>query len=468
MRKIIVLLLLTLSICTIASEPITQQYDISELISNMLSNNADIRNADQDIYDSALDVKDAKAKLYPTIDLTLSGTYMVEPPIKRITVSSDELFSSLPVQNVPGLQNGGYMTIYDGMDDTLYSASLSMTQVVNSWGKLNLAVDLYQTVENIHGIRRNDIERQLRAELMIRLFVLDNLGKANDRLLEALSIANELVLIAEKSYLAGVILESDYIDAKLGLLNLEMRRAELEKEIKSNLSSLSILTGISDLEHDQLELDLDDSALMKYRDVSYLELKNLALSSSNDSLQMISKLNSVHLLQEKIANRSMYGIPDMAIQVSAGYSTPRFPALEAGWRAEDSFTLNISFALQTNLWDGGERLNDVKRAQSSQIRDDISYSEALLSIENVLSENYYSMQNAIMKLEVLEEKSTNLDTILRNTELSEEIGQKGRRDVLSAKLEIIENDIEKLLAKSNLASNVFMISYLIGVGPDSY
>ena len=460
-RFLSVLIILSIAFM-LNADVLSVKYDKTALYDAMMKNNTSLRTADADIYEASLDVKDANAKYQPSVDLTISGTYMVEPPIGNITMSSDEIFSSSGTQTVPGAQNGAYVTLFDGMDNTLYNASLTVTQPVNTWGKINLASDLYKTVESLQGIKKSDLERQLSAELSTRLDVFAYLDGISELLEKAKEISSYLLSILEKSYKSGVIVESEYLEAKVMSMELDLRASELNMEKESNFQTIKTLVGISTLKYEDIVFEVDDSPLYIYANASYEELKSYALSSSNLSLQMINKLKSVHEIQEKIANRSMYGIPDMAIQVSAQYNTSRLPLAEAGWRQNDNFSLNITFAMQTTLWDGGEKISDKARAESAQNRDSISYDEALLSIESVLNENYLGMQNTLVKLDYYNLKESNLELLLSNAKLAEQYGQKGKADILQCELDIIENSIEIYMAKLGLASNVYILGYLVG------
>ena len=460
MKKILALLLFLSLASLLSADVLSVRYDEDLLYSAILKNNTDLRNAERDIYDSSLDVKDAKAKYQPDVDLTLSGTYMFEPPLGNITLSSDEILSQMGIPSGSGYQNGSFVTLYDGMDNTLYNAQITMTQPINTWGKIDLAVDLYETVESIQRIKKSDLERQLYTELMTRLYLFDCLNEVESLLIQAKEIASELIVIAEKSYMAGMILELEYLSAKIDMMELDLNISSVKSEIDSNIQALRKLTGLSDLQREEISYKRDDSILYTYKDVPLEELRMKALSTSNLSLEMASRLKSVHLIQEKIASRSMYGIPDMAIQVSAGYSTPRFPVLEAGWRQNDSFTLNITFAMQTTLWDGGDKITEKKRAESSQIRDDISYESASQTIDGLLNENYMAMSSGLVKLDYYMLKDANLESQMKNTALQADYGQKGKSDILKSRLDIITNKVEETTAKASIAANIYMISYL--------
>ena len=111
MKKILALLLFLSLASLLSADLLSVRYDEDLLYSAILKNNTDLRNAERDIYDSSLDVRDAKAKYQPDVDLTLSGTYMFEPPLGNITLSSDEILSQMGIPSGSGYQNGSFVEI---------------------------------------------------------------------------------------------------------------------------------------------------------------------------------------------------------------------------------------------------------------------------------------------------------------------------------------------------------------------
>lgn len=53
--------------------------------------NLELTVLEEEINQAILDVRDAKASRWPTIELEINGSWMENPPIGPITVSSDEL-----------------------------------------------------------------------------------------------------------------------------------------------------------------------------------------------------------------------------------------------------------------------------------------------------------------------------------------------------------------------------------------
>ena len=70
-------------------------YDLETLKAAMSQNNPELLTLQEEYKRSELDVKDAYGSLGPTVDLQLSGTYMVNPPIDAVYVNVDDIVNSV-------------------------------------------------------------------------------------------------------------------------------------------------------------------------------------------------------------------------------------------------------------------------------------------------------------------------------------------------------------------------------------
>lgn len=453
--------LVLVSLLSIASLFSEAKYDYASLYSSMLSNNTKLKSAQQDIYNAKLDVKDAEAAYYPSIDLTLMGVYMANPPIGPLTISTDELVSSLGLAPSVGQVGSNYITLYDGMENALYSASISLTQPLITWGKIPLSVKLFKTAADIQSDKKTDLERQLEAELNVRLGSLYYIGNIFGLLGEAKDRAERLLALSESARDNGLLLDEDVLEAEISKMELDVRESELISQENSLLLGLRTLTGINSLKKDEIDYTQNEAVLEKYKDSDLAELEEKAVSPSNTNLNMINKLKSVHKLQEDIAWREIYGAPDFALQVSAGYGGSRFPFIETGWMQHDDWSVNVSVVMNSNLWDGGKTLNNIDRAKSSQISDDIQYEDAKNQIISNLEENWNSMVLSLKRLEYLNLKADSLDKSYELMKKQYDSGRLSESDLLQKELEIISNDIEIATLKITLVQNVYLIDYLV-------
>ena len=91
-------------------------YTFEELKNAMISNNPEILKLEQEYVKSNLDYKDAVAGFFPTIDLQVSGTYMINPPVDALYLNVDEILNSISWPSGIKPQTGDqYVKVFDGM-----------------------------------------------------------------------------------------------------------------------------------------------------------------------------------------------------------------------------------------------------------------------------------------------------------------------------------------------------------------
>lgn len=434
----------------------TFSYTLSELEGVMLNNNTSIIKQREEVKKAELDLKDAKSNFQPTIKGTGSFTYMTEPIIGKVTIDSSDILGQMGVGG-----SGGLVTLYDGMENTMYQFGISITEPLVTWGKLTGAVKAYKEVSSAQGYLLSDTIKMKKAELKMRSYALEMVKELDDKLDEASALSEELVSLVESGYKNGMMIEEDYLSAKISLNELDMKKAELQKQKNEILYGLRILTGINDLSFDDLEIEVDESVYLKYRDVDKSELKNSALSSSNDALSAAKSQIEVYKTQQDISKRSFYGIPDFALQVDLNYSGSRFPLLERGWNQKDKGGINISIGFQSTLWDGGKILNNIDRAESNLRGAENTLKDAILQIENTLSSTLNSMDYSFLNIDYLESKKSLEEIKLNNILINEEYGEKSRSDEIQKRLEIISLDSQIINEKISLMQNACTLDYLV-------
>ena len=194
MKKLFVYLLIILS-----SSFLFASITIEEAEEMMMRNNPSIRSAEEAVVQAGLDLKDSKANFSPTIELSGSMTYMTEPIIGPVIMESSDILSQMGLGSYADSASG-YVTLYDGMENTMYMGSLSLTQPLITWGKLGKAVDLYQNILTAQSLRKDDTVAQLKAELRVRVWSLKYLNEMNAHIDEASTLSKELVDIAKSGY----------------------------------------------------------------------------------------------------------------------------------------------------------------------------------------------------------------------------------------------------------------------------
>ena len=432
------------------------------LQASMNGNNAELRKARQTYQQSLLDVKNTKANYQPTIDLLITSTYMANPPIGKTTIGVDELASQLGVV-VPGSSAGEYVTLYNGMDNFYYNASLSITQPLFTWGKIPDGVKLYTKIAEIRALSIEDTSKQLTAQLKARLSALKYMDEILEILDETKLVADELVAVSQDAYENDMLLKQDVIKAKIDAMEIDVTRQEILKEYKTNLQELRTITGNDTLESADIDYSVNEEEIQAIVSLDHDQLYELATRSNSEPLTMLKKQTQALELKKKVAQDSLYWKPDFALQVTLNYGGSYLPLVETNWYRKDDYGLYITFAITTTVWDGGVKLNDVTYAQSEILGSIADYDAAVDQLQSVAEENIATAELAQAKIEYLNLKLEEAQNRLELLQFQKEEGLISKTSVLSQQIEVNTNRMEIIQQKISLASAAYTLAYVTGI-----
>lgn len=429
----------------------TETYNYDSLASSLRLNNTKLQAAYQDVVQAKLDTKDAKANYHPTIDLTVSGSYIINP-IGPITVNASEL----------GLPYNQYITLYKGMENTLYQTSLSLQQPIFTWGKISNGVKALKEVESVRSLQLTDTENQLNAELKSRLSAIYYMDEIISLLNEQKSYADRLVELAHAAQEQGIMLAQEVKENEINALQVDVTLSEISAQYSSNLTALRTMTGLLDLTREDISYIPDEESFYALSKEDRNALIKSATSQSQPTLQMLSHMQSAMEYSEKVSKASVYWKPDFALQVSASYGGSRLPLVETDWYRQDDYNGMVTVAFKTTVWDGGKALNNIKRSESNVANAVISRDEAINTIITTLSEQFANQDMAIAKISYLDLKEETLVAKVEQKILLQSYGNASEADVLNAKIELTTCRLERLQEKLKLAQASYLIEYLTG------
>ena len=429
----------------------TETYNYDSLASSLRLNNTKLQAAYQDVVQAKLDTKDAKANYHPTIDLTVSGSYIINP-IGPITVNASEL----------GLPYNQYITLYKGMENTLYQTSLSLQQPIFTWGKISNGVKALKEVESVRSLQLTDTENQLNAELKSRLSAIYYMDDIISLLNEQKSYADRLVELAHAAQEQGIMLAQEVKENEINALQVDVTLSEINAQYSSNLTALRTMTGLLDLTREDISYIPDEESFYTLAKEDRNALIKSATSQSQPTLQMLSHMQSAMEYSEKVSKASVYWKPDFALQVSASYGGSRLPLVETDWYRQDDYNGMVTVAFKTTVWDGGKALNNIKRSESNVANAVISRDEAINTIITTLSEQFANQDMAIAKISYLDLKEETLVSKVEQKILLQSYGNASEADVLNAKIELTTCRLERLQEKLKLAQASYLIEYLTG------
>ena len=443
-----------------AQEP--QTYTLETLLDATKHNHPELLKLQEEYKRSLLDVKDAWAGLGPTVDLQVSGTYMVNPPVDAIYVNVDDIVNSIAWNGIRPRTQNQRIKVYGGMEQTLYDFQLTLTQPVFTWGKITNAIKLYQQISEIKETQLSQQTSQLETEFKTRLVSLYYLIRIMEIIDEEQAYAERMVQVSENAESSGMLLHQEVVDAKIQAKELEIAKQDLLEQMNDQLLELSRTSGI-DLTLENINFDfipdfIESFELLLANDPALLEAE--ILSGNQSSIKMLTQLQTVSKTAEKISRGYENWKPDIALQMSGGYSGSRVPLVEPNWRRKDDYSLNISIGIKTTLWDGGKKVRDVARKKSEAETADINKLDARSSISQTFNSQWNAAQVCTMKIEYQALKIESADAKIEQKQQMYESGYGSETDVLSAKIERCNAQIELEQQNLSRASACLTIDFL--------
>ena len=444
------------------SEP-SYTYSMEMLLYATQQNHPELLKLQEEYKRSLLDVKDAWASLGPTLDLQASGTYMLNPPVGPMYINTDDIINSIQWNGVAPARSGQYIKVFDGMENTLYNFELTLTQPIFTWGKITNAIKLYK---EISAIKQNQIAQQtaqLETELKTRLLSLYYLNKIMKILDEEETYAGRMVQVSEDAEKSGMLLHQEVVDAKIQAKELEIAKQDLLEQIDEQLLELGRITGISiessqHINYDFVQSLIDDFDRLLQTEHSVLEEE--ILSGNQSAIKLVTQLEDVSKIAESISRGYENWKPDFALQMSGGYAGSRFPLFEPNWLRKDDYSLNVTIGLKATVWDGGKKLRDVSRKVSEVKTAQITTSDTRSSISKTFDSQWNTAQVCTMKIEYQDLKIESATSKIEQKEQMYQSGYGSETDVLSAKIERCNAQIEKEKQTLSRAIACLTIEYL--------
>ena len=455
MRKACILLIVLLFLLPLSAAE-EEKYTIDTLIEAMETGNPDLLKSDQEVIKAHLDTADAKGAYTPSVDLLLTGTYIANPVMGPIKLKPGD------IKGLPDIVDSVWTDPIDvsmNMGNNRIQGQLTITQPLFTWGKLSNAVKLFETVEGLRSMERNDKENQLIAELRSRLDALYYMDSIYPLLDEIEAKADHLISISETAAEEGILLEEDVLDAKIQKQQVALSRKEMDSQYSSVLEGLRTLTGLDDLTMEAVEYIPDETAADTILSYTQDELIAAATDPSMLTLQMLDGMEKVQSYTKEIAKGSIYGKPDIALQVSASYGGK----IDSNWFDDDTWGLNITVALSTTLWDGGKKMNDIKRADSSIAEANIDKESAIRTIESNVISSYNAAKLSKEKI-AFAQMQLDLDEMKAEKErTSLSLGSSSDSSVLQAELKVIQDEITLITERIQLSQHIYTLMYLTAI-----
>ena len=438
-------------------------YSMEMLLYATQQNHPELLKLQEEYKRSLLDVKDAWASLGPTLDLQASGTYMLNPPVGPMYINTDDIINSIQWNGVAPARSGQYIKIFDGMENTLYNFELTLTQPIFTWGKITNAIKLYKQISEIKQNQILQQTAQLETELKTRLISLYYLNMIMKILDEEQSYAERMVQVSEDAEKSGMLLHQEVVDAKIQAKELEIAKQDLLEQIDEQLLELGRITGISIESSQHIDYDFVQSLtddFDKLLQTEHAVLEEEILSANQSAIKLVTQLEDVSKIAESISRGYENWKPDFALQMSGGYAGSRFPLFEPNWLRKDDYSANISIGLKATVWDGGKKLRDVSRKVSEVKTAEITTSDTRSTISKTFDSQWNTAQVCTMTIEYQDLKIESATAKINQKQQMFDSGYGSETDVLSAKIERCNAQIEKEKQTLSRAIACLTIEYL--------
>ena len=431
---------------------------VSDLESAMLGANPDILKAAEEITKAALDVRDAKAGYAPTVDLTITGSYIANP-IDPIRINLGDYIDTRSY----GIPND-YITVYGGQESMYYQFQLSLTQPIFTWGKLTNAVKLYQKVYDARVLQMDDAIGKARTEILTRTAALYWLLQISDMLDSQIAITSRLVELADDARKNGMVLETEALSVKVQARQLDVAKAKIDQQVVLMVSALRNLTGIKDLEASDIEFDEAEfnRVLAELRASDYDTLCSQCLSDRRITFQLLGVLEDIADLTSDIAGASVNWKPDFALVVNADYSGSRLPFVETDWYGKDDWSATVTVALKTTIADGGKAIRNVTRTASDVTEARLDMQSAKDKVRAAVDENWTNLSVYGAQIDYQEALKLQLEAQGEVDRQLLDSGYGSESDYLQGQLKYNNCSIEVLTTRISLAAAAYTLLYLQG------
>jgi outer membrane protein TolC len=445
-----------------AAVVVPEIYYEEDLYKAAILENREIAELKVQIEKSRIDIQNAKAGQYPDIDLTVSGTF-VGNPMDAIKINPDDILSGMewPDGYSPGI-SGGSLTLFPGQESTYYRFALEITQPLFTWGKIGDSIRIYEDAFTINVLQTAQKQEELKSWIQGYLCSLYYLDLINQKISEQKGFAGRLLEITERSYESGFIVYEDVLQAQIAASEIEIAQLEIFYQQQRLLADLQNMTGLSLLSLDQIGFIPDEETIQLFDVQSIDNLISKALDPDRTIFQIFSRTEILKDRALTIAENSVYWKPDFVLKMDVGYEGPRVPFAETDWFRKDDYSLNLTVAVKTTVWDGGKLFNDIE----SKLLDTRGTEEARKTAESEIISALrkeavvFQVTNQRLEYDALLIENAERQAAVKKLQFDGGVGME--MDYIRAQIEIASQQINQLEDLMNLCISYYTIRGITG------
>ncbi len=430
-------------------------YTTGNLLALMEENNTEVKKARESVQKAYLDIQDAKGSYCPSVDLTLSGSYIANP-MEAIRINPSDYV------NMPGVVSSDYITLYKGQESTYYQFKVELIQPLYTSGKLSNAVKL---ANEAYEARILDLQRTIEdnsVKVKAQCAALHYLNELYAVVDETSSLSERLVELSLSAFENGMMIESEYKTIVAKARATDSAKAQILSQIIALEANIGSLCGLEDFSSSSLVFNEEELEAL-YEEIdsySYGELKDLSVSERRTVLRLLKKMEEISLAARNFASAKISWKPDVALVVDFDYTGSRFPLIEKDWYRQDDWSGTVTVAIKTTLFDAGASSRDLSRAVSDMAEAEIDSSQARSQILTTLAENYGTYISSASDADYQNSLYESYQSTLTNKKTLMDSGYGSESDYIQSQIDLSSCKADLIRANMNRAVAAYTISYL--------
>ena len=372
---------------------------------------------------------------------------------------------------------------YDSSDSRTKSLQFGITQTVFNGGKSKLSYDMSKLSASFqYSLYEQDV-KSFSVNIIKNYFDYVTQREKLKVKSNLLSNAQEQLNITKAEYEHGLILESDYLEYEISVMQIKNEVKQLERDINTLLRSFKVLLGLP------LEANLvinSDNKIEDEKDFFLEPYTNFLLAIAlNSNLELNQQKISLDYSKKQLAYNKRFYLPTVTLEGNVSFSGEQYPLTEPNY----SIKLGINFSelpffpinFSESYGFNNNGFNNISNVANASLKPDFTYPisnvNSDLSIKKSMLD--YKMKIQSLKEDVISKISLHDDyldsiKIIRETlNLHEKRlvvckaevnkGERKRLDYLEDLEEYAEELIKLTIAQNNLISSWYELELLTNI-----
>ncbi len=444
-------LIFAMGIATVASAQTKDVWSLKDCIDYSIEHNIELQKSKIALQESEIDVKSAKAALFPNLSFSTSqnGRYQpyIEDGIGSSIVTNDGSGGSRVSTSQDHFTYSGSYGINAGM--TLFNGGKNWRSIKQQ--RLNRSIAELSVAE-----RENMLKEEI-ATLFVQILYSQEAIKVNEQSLQA---AQENLKVGEEKYNVGKVAHSEVIELRSQVSSAEFQLVNAEAQLANYKLQLKQLLEITDNSELKIITPQVEENLVLTPLIAVGEVYNIALTKRPEIES--SKLNThAANLAIKQAQASYY--PTISLNAGAGTSNNDNNSKSFGHQMKYNLSGSVGLSLSIPLYDNRTTKSNIQKAKlqylSSQL-DEINAQKQLYStIEGVWLDAQSAQKQYIAAKNSVESAQASYE--LLNEQFN--VGLKSATELLTGRTSLLQAQQELLQSKyTAILSNQILRFYMGG------